>query len=115
MYHHSSCIAVFAKSEKSDKLNEAKDFLLKNGMNRNGMAVVSKRKQKYCPTLHHDVENLLQQSAVPEGSRYCYHCALEMGYTLLIIAGSKYVVEQVSSQLERLGEIDISVHFDLTL
>ncbi len=106
--NHCSCIAVFAKQQR---LDEAKAFLVNNGICSNTMAIVRKTNAS---TLHRDVERILHQSGVPEGSRYCYQCVLEMGYRLLIVSGSKHLVEQVSSELERLGEVDISVHFDLT-
>lgn len=106
--NHCSCIAVFAKQQR---LNEARAFLVNKGIRSNAMVMISKTN---VPTLHRDVAHILHQSGVPEGSRYCYQCVLEMGYRLLIVSGSQCLVERVSSELERLGEVDISVHFDLT-
>jgi len=108
MSNHCSCIAVFSKQVR---LDEAKDFLVGKGISRNGMVIVSKTNS---PALQTNVAYLLQQSGVPEGSQYCYQCVLEMGYILLIVSGSNHLVEQVSTELERLGEVDIAVHLDLT-
>lgn len=103
-----SCIAIFAKQQQ---LNEAKALLVKHGVSNNAMLIVSKTNS---PTLHIDVERILHQSGVPKSSHYCYQCVLEMGYQLLVISGSRRLVEQVSGELEQFGEVDISVHFDLT-
>lgn len=100
-----SCIATFARQQQ---INEAKALLINHGIGSNTMVMLRKTNS---PTLHMDVERILYQSGVPKSSHYCYQCVLEMGYRLLIISGSEHLVEQVSSQLEQFGEVDISVHF----
>ena len=104
MLHPCSCIAVVSEASE---ITEAMQRLQAINIDSEALSLIN---QDTDPV---EMELLLSEVGVPKGSRYCYQCMIEAGLMLCVVRGDAYLVEKAGEQLEKMEQLDISIHLDI--
>lgn len=106
MFTNCSCIAIVSSQSE---ITEAMKLLRLANIEKDHLSVINRHSDKAM------INHVLSVSGVPEGSQHCYQCVLDAGLTLLVVQGDTMMVEQAGAQLEKLNDVDISLHLNTPL